>query len=242
MDDLGVPLFSEPPIYLYCKSCLSIIFHPPLWLSPAPGNLWGSRRNCPSTPSEISCRGVSMGRKSLVILTSSKFFSKFVLFACCCDMLLYAVILLLLSLRVVLYWVSFLKFYIGPDPHTYTLENGEMTEAREPTVKVGCLHAELQSVCILFVCTCMHTHHHMWPGFEEREGGNFFVELWEQIVSDKFVTTGDQFWCSPSDQGAEVRQMFRFVIRACRGDVAFPWQPIEFGLMGNLLDSDPFLP
>ena len=36
--------------------------------------------------------------------------------------------------------------------------------------------------------------------------------------------------------------MFPFVIRACRGDVAFPWQPIEFGLMDYLLDSDPFLP
>ena len=34
MDDLVVPPFEETPIYLYCKSRLSIMFHPPLW-SPA---------------------------------------------------------------------------------------------------------------------------------------------------------------------------------------------------------------
>lgn len=113
--------------------------------------------------------------------------------------------------------------------------------------------AWLLEVCCVLSCRapisvytiCWHAYAHpsscvTWF-WRERERGIFFVELWGQIVNDKFVTTGDQFWCSPSDQGAEVRQMFRFVIRACRGDVAFPWQPIEFGLMDYLLDSDPFL-
>ena len=58
---------------------------------------------------------------------------------------------------------------------------------------------------------CWHVYAHpsscvTWF-WREREG-SFSFELWEQIVSDKFVTTGDQFWCSPSDQGAEVRQIF----------------------------------